>query len=188
MMSLRDHPNVVRCDDFKVYRIADEDNWDIQIKMEKLTSLQARMKEGPLSEEEVVRLGQDVCEALIACGQYHLIHRDIKPANLFLDRWGHCKLGDFGTARAQGSGSNMTQKAGTELYMAPEVLRGGTTTSGWTSTRWAWFCTSLPTGTACPSTPRRRRSPSGSWKRPGRSACAGMNCPRRSMRAPRWPK
>ena len=26
MMSLKDHPNVVRCEDYKVYRIADEDN------------------------------------------------------------------------------------------------------------------------------------------------------------------
>ena len=26
MMSLKDHSNVVRCEDYKVYRIADEDN------------------------------------------------------------------------------------------------------------------------------------------------------------------
>jgi serine/threonine protein kinase len=108
-----------------VLRIGNEDNWDIQIRMERLKSLQAKMAEGPLSAEEAAKLGVDVCAALTACEQYSLIHRDIKPANIFVDRWGHYKLGDFGTARAQGSGSTMTQKAGTELYMAPEVMRGG---------------------------------------------------------------
>ncbi len=125
MMSLKDHPNVVRCEDYKVLRIADEDNWDIQIKMERLKSLQAKMAEGPLKAADAVKLGVDVCAALTACESYSLIHRDIKPANLFLDRWGHFKLGDFGRARVQGSGSAMTQKAGTELYVAPEVVRGG---------------------------------------------------------------
>ena len=122
MMALRDHPNVVRCDDFKVFRISGEDNWDIQIKMEKLTSLQSRMAKGELTEEEAIRVGRDICRALAACEQYDLIHRDIKPANLFAGAMGQFKLGDFGSARAQASGSSMTQKAGTELYMAPEVM------------------------------------------------------------------
>ena len=93
--------------------------------MELLTSLNTKMEEGPMVDAEAAQVGVDICGALTACEAYELIHRDIKPANIFVDRWGHYKLGDFGTARAQGSGSNMTQKAGTELYMAPEVLRGG---------------------------------------------------------------
>ncbi len=127
MVSLSDHPNVVRCDDFRVYRIMGEDRWDIQIRMEKLTSLEERQAEaaGGFPEAEAIRLGQDICEALVACGEKDLIHRDIKPANLFVDRRGHYKLGDFGTARLDKSGGTMTQRAGTELYMAPEVLRGG---------------------------------------------------------------
>ena len=125
MMALKNHPNVVRCEDFKVYRIGERDSWDIQIKMELLTSLHARMRGGPLPEEEILRVGRDLCQALSACGEYNLIHRDVKPANIFADERGRYKLGDFGTARLQSSGSTMTQKAGSELYMAPEVLSGG---------------------------------------------------------------
>ena len=125
MMSLRNHPNVVRCEDFRIFRIGGENRWDIQIRMELLTPLQERMRRGLLSEAEVIRLGREICGALVACEEKGLIHRDVKPANIFLDERGSGRLGDFGTARMQSAGSTMTQKAGTELYMAPEVLRGG---------------------------------------------------------------
>ena len=127
MIRLSDHPNIVRCDDYKIYRIGGIDVWDVQIRMEYLTPLQTYLEEngGKLAEKEVVRLGEDLCEALVACQEIGLIHRDIKPANIFVDRRGRFKLGDFGTARHESGGSTMTQKAGTELYMAPEVLSSG---------------------------------------------------------------
>ena len=57
-----------------------------------------------------------------------LAHRDLKPGNILLDEhWMLAKLADFGLARicydqATGTPLRTHSWAGTEIYMAPEVL------------------------------------------------------------------
>uniref|UniRef100_A0A2P2I2E2 Serine/threonine-protein kinase DDB_G0277449 n=1 Tax=Hirondellea gigas TaxID=1518452 RepID=A0A2P2I2E2_9CRUS len=50
----------------------------------------------------------------------HIIHRDIKPENVMLDRDGHVVLIDYGLCRVDGG--LCTTYAGTEPYIAPEIL------------------------------------------------------------------
>ena len=64
-----------------------------------LTPLYQHLREHPLSEEDVIRLGIDLCRALEICQKYNIIHRDIKPENIFYSEQGSFKLGDFGIAR-----------------------------------------------------------------------------------------
>lgn len=68
-----------------------------------------------------------LAELVLAIRSLHAmgyVHRDIKPANILLDRCGHLKLADFGSAaRLTGAGSVVSRMpVGTPEYIAPEVL------------------------------------------------------------------
>ena len=126
MKDLQGQTNIVSCDDFAVVPRKDGIGGQIFIRMELLTPLQkATMptKQSMLSESEVIRLGKDICKALMLCEARHIIHRDIKPENILISKFGDYKLGDFGVARVQDHTTNAT-KMGTHGYAAPEVEHG----------------------------------------------------------------
>ena len=52
-----------------------------------------------ISEQEVIRLGIDLCNALELCGAKNIIHRDIKPANILFDERNRAVLIDFGVSK-----------------------------------------------------------------------------------------
>ena len=93
-------------------------------------TLAARIANGPLPEQEAVRLAAAVADALDAAHQRGIIHRDVKPANIFITQRGEPKLLDFGLARSFGSAAaieatatNTATTAGTIAYMSPEQAR-----------------------------------------------------------------
>ena len=122
MARLSTHPNIVGCRDIKAVPHTDGIGWDVFIRMDLLTPLMTYKNSHALSEKEVLRLGLDMCGALEACEKLNIIHRDVKPENIMVDDFGHFRLGDFGVARTMEHTTSAT-KAGTERYMAPEVLR-----------------------------------------------------------------
>lgn len=123
MSKMLDNPNIVHCDDFKYSRHADGIGWDIYIKMELLTPLMKALDKVK-SEEQIIRMGIELCNGLAGCHAANIIHRDIKPQNIFMSPSGIFKLGDFGIARAMEHSTMATPGIGTLNYMAPEVAMG----------------------------------------------------------------
>ncbi|MGM9553982.1 MAG: glycoside hydrolase family 3 N-terminal domain-containing protein [Faecousia sp.] len=119
MAEMKGHSNIVNCDDIHYIQHEDGIGWDIYIKMELLTPLVETLQNN-CSDQTVLRVGKDICRALLLCKSRNIIHRDIKPQNIFVSRDGDYKLGDFGIAKTVEKTSCGT-KIGTFKYMAPEV-------------------------------------------------------------------
>ena len=82
MEYFRGNSHVVSVEDYKVVEYLDDIGWDIYIRMEYLTSFMEYCAGRALSEDDVLRLGIDLCKALEYCQCQNIIHRDIKPENI----------------------------------------------------------------------------------------------------------
>lgn len=124
MSKLKGNSHIVSYEDHAIFEHEDDIGWDILIRMELLTPLVDITAERTLREEEVIKLGIDICKALEFCRKFNIVHRDIKPENIFIAPSGDYKIGDFGVARLiEKTQAGMSRK-GTFTYMAPEEYRG----------------------------------------------------------------
>jgi TolB-like protein len=124
------HPNIET-----IYEFGSQDGLDFLV-MELIAgvSLSQKLKNGHLSEREVLRFGSQMCEGLAAAHCQGVIHRDLKPSNLFITPENRLKILDFGLASllrhpdeadvARTLSEEQGRAVGTLPYMSPEQLRG----------------------------------------------------------------
>ena len=118
-----EHPNIIRIR--TVAKAGDHVYFGMDLCADSLGARIAR--EGPLSEEDIVRLARDIIAALDFAHGQGVIHRDLKPDNVLIRSDGTAVLTDFGIARAvsgyvASTGVNMT--IGTPHYLSPEQAQG----------------------------------------------------------------
>ncbi|GAB1514510.1 serine/threonine-protein kinase [Actinophytocola sp. KF-1] len=92
---------------------------------------------GPLPQDAVARLAEQLLSALRAAHAAGVVHRDVKPSNIMVLPGGRVKLTDFGIAQS-GDDPHLTTSGvlvGSPVYMAPERLRGQDADAG--SDLWA---------------------------------------------------
>jgi predicted ATPase/serine/threonine protein kinase len=125
------HPNICT-----IYEVEEHDHQPV-IVMELLegASLKQRIREGPISIDELLDFGIQTSDALEAAHAKGIIHRDIKPGNMFIVGQGRMKILDFGLAKVCGpdvAKDESEEEAltldgiipGTTSYMSPEQVRG----------------------------------------------------------------
>jgi serine/threonine protein kinase len=136
-ISSLNHPNICTLHD-----VGHQDGIDYLV-MEFLEgeTLADRLVKGPLSAEQVLKYGIEICEGLEKAHRGGVTHRDLKPENVMLTKTG-AKLMDFGLAKPSlqsGAPASeltlaspvasrpLTQEGmvvGTFQYMSPEQIEG----------------------------------------------------------------
>jgi tetratricopeptide (TPR) repeat protein/TolB-like protein/predicted Ser/Thr protein kinase len=128
--SALNHPNIVT-----IHEIGETDE-HAYIVMEFVDgkSLRELLLQGGLAAGQIIRVANQICDALEEAHSRGLIHRDVKPENILVTERGHVKVVDFGLAKSFRPGlsaypgeKSLTETGavmGTLSYMSPEQLRG----------------------------------------------------------------
>ena len=112
------HPNIAQ-----IYSFGQENGMPyIAMELVGGGSLDKEMEANPgtMDPVRVMKVGQQVADALALAAEQGLVHGDVKPENVLFDADGNAKLVDFGLAAMQGDSSEIW---GTPYYISPEKVR-----------------------------------------------------------------
>jgi uncharacterized RDD family membrane protein YckC len=115
------HPNIVH-----IYYVGREDTTPFfAMELVPGPTLALRQRDGPLPFSDVIRIGQQVVDALRHAADFDIVHGDVKPSNILTVDATTVKLSDFGLARRLSQIENdPVFVAGTPNYLSPEAADG----------------------------------------------------------------
>lgn len=121
------HPNIVAIRD-----IGEEDGQQFLV-MEYVDGSDLKkyiQDHAPLSNNDVVKIMEEVLSAMSLAHQKGIVHRDLKPQNILLTKDGTVKVTDFGiaVAFAETSLTQTNSMLGSVHYLSPEQARGSKAT------------------------------------------------------------
>jgi eukaryotic-like serine/threonine-protein kinase len=131
-----DHPNIA-----SIYGLEDSSSTHaLVMQLIEGPTLADRIKQGPISVDESLRIAKQIAEALEYAHERGIVHRDLKPANVKVTADDAVKILDFGLAKAlEGDAASMDISTsptisrlatmqgvllGTAAYMSPEQAKG----------------------------------------------------------------
>lgn len=129
-ISKLNHPNIATLHDFASHEGTDF----LVMELVPGVTLNQKLLAGALPQKDVLRLGTQLAQGLVAAHAAHVIHRDLKPGNLMVTADGRLKILDFGLAKSvdpiAGGADTVSVVGGrwvegTLPYMAPEQVRDG---------------------------------------------------------------
>ncbi|MBB4910396.1 serine/threonine-protein kinase [Actinophytocola algeriensis] len=107
--------------------VRDEGTTYIVMELIEATTLTDLVRDrGPLPQDAVARLAEQLLSALRTAHAAGVVHRDVKPSNIMVLSNGRVKLTDFGIAQSTDDPRLTTSGilVGSPVYMAPERLHG----------------------------------------------------------------
>ena len=122
LRKLSNEPNILHL--FNTYQDQDNQKTNYYIIMEYAEDIISYFTKNGVSEEDIIKLGIDICTALESCKKANIFHNDIKPANIYFSN--NYKLGDFGNITF-GSDNNIVS-FGSPNYLSPEIYNHQPTT------------------------------------------------------------
>ena len=121
-----EHQNIVRLYEF----FEDQGRFMMVMEYAEGRTGAALIAEGPIPLGLAVRIGIQICDAVVYAHDHGILHCDLKPANVQVTSDGTAKVLDFGLAQAKHGWYKFDEDTteggpifGTPAYMAPERLR-----------------------------------------------------------------
>ncbi len=83
-------------------------------------------REKVLENHDIIDYSTQIAQALKSAHDSGIVHRDIKPQNILIDKYGLCKVTDFGIARVSSNATITYTNSilGTVHYISPEQAKG----------------------------------------------------------------
>lgn len=118
-------PYIMQIDDMRILENPEHPGWIAFIRNGLFTPLADYICQVDFDQCEVLRLGREICKALMVCSRSGMIHGHVSTDNIYVMDNGEFVLSDFGLRRCLESAGNLLFPKPDDTFDAPEVKEKG---------------------------------------------------------------